>query len=95
MTNEQREKLRHQMYAWCISNGLANDKEEAKTVLKQNGFLIQKPVVLQKTKEVIKEVKTVPSKKELRSMIRSWKVEEKLSVMSNLVEDFRHFVADV
>lgn len=39
MTEEQQHDLRQEMYAWCIVNGLAKDKEEAKLLLKENGFL--------------------------------------------------------
>lgn len=42
MSEEEKHELRQQMYLWCISNGLAKDKEEAKKVLKENGFLLSK-----------------------------------------------------
>lgn len=50
MSEEEKYELRQQMYLWCISNGLAKNKEEAKKVLKENGFLLSK-----QKKEVIPE----------------------------------------
>lgn len=94
MSDEQKEELRHQMYAWCISNGLVNDKEEAKTLLKQNGFLLQKieqkpkPNYNLSPKQLI-ALDTRKSRNFIRNTIKTWTVDEQLLTMSDIALHLR------
>ena len=63
MTEEQKYDLRQQMYAWVITSNIAKDREEAKVVLKHNGFLAQ-PI---RYKEIIKKVEVVPDDIKIKS----------------------------
>lgn len=63
MTDEQKYDLRQQMYAWVIANNIAKDREAAKVVLKNNGFLAQPT----RYKEIIKKVEVVPEDIKIKS----------------------------
>lgn len=54
MNEEQKHELRQQMYGWLVVNNLAKDKEEAKQVAKQNGFLISPTNKLAKENKQLK-----------------------------------------
>lgn len=63
-------ELRHQIYAWIISNGFAKDTEEAKLVAKHNGFLMNKTKYVEVKPDDYQEVKENAAKwEQLKSLL--------------------------
>lgn len=55
MTEDDMKDLRYLMYQWLINKGLVQDKEEAKEMLKANGFLISNGISLKGAAKLKKE----------------------------------------
>lgn len=77
--SDKAHELRHQIYAWIIANGFAKDVSEAKLVAKQNGFLMNKKMIVEKVVEKVVEKAVEPKDyQEVKEKAAKWEQLKKL-----------------